>query len=277
MKELVFAITGAREEELTELLTESGITAFYFEDANGETVLKIYTDNEALPECMGSETLISSADVDPSSWSRTWMDDYKGGELTGNIYVIPTGVKSPEKKYRTVIEIDPYDSFGDGHHPTTRLCAEMLEYLLEKFFSDKKARELSMLDIGTGSGILAIEAWTMGVRDIELFDYDPVAVDKAAKNLRLNGIETLSPFTADIYKYNSGKKYDIVTANLLSRLLEDNIKKLISLLKDDGKLIVSGISTLWTDDLKTVFKKNSLEIVEHRILEDWSGFILSLS
>lgn len=276
MKELVFRISEDKEGDLSELLTDSGITAFYFEKTGNKTFLKVYIDNGIIPLCIESENLVSSSDIDPSSWIHTWGDSYKGEELTKDIYVLPTGVEPPGKKYRTVIEIDPYDSFGDGHHPTTRLCGELLEYFLKNYSGDVKAGELSMLDIGTGSGILSITAWVMGIRDIELFDYDPVAVEKAAKNLRLNGIDSLSPFEADIYKYSSEKKYDIITANLLSRLLEDNLCKLIGLLEEEGVLILSGISTLWTDELKSLFKKNNLEIVEHRIREDWNGFILTL-
>ncbi len=272
MRELVFEISELREAQLTELLIDSGFTAFYFEKSDGKTFLKVYPDENEIPQCLADEFPVLSSDVDPASWNRTWIENYKGDELTQDIFVLPSGVNLPDKHYKTVIKIDPSDSFGDGHHPTTKLCGELLEHVISG--AAATAVELSMLDAGTGSGILAIAAWSMGVRDIELFDYDPVSVEKAMKNLRLNGIEGPSPFVSDIYSYKTEKKYDIVTANLLSKIIEDNIDILKSILKPDGKLILSGISTLWTDGMKKIFDRKNLEVIEHKILEEWNGFVL---
>lgn len=272
MKEFVFEITESREELLTLQLIESGFTSFYFEKTGNKNFLKIYLENNDLPLILLNEIPVSSSDIDPSSWSRAWGEDYKGDELTADIFVLPSGVNPPDKKYKTIIEIDPFDSFGDGHHPTTRLCGILLE---KEISNHDNPSSLSMLDIGTGSGILSITAWTMGVRDIELFDYDPVAADKALKNLKLNGINSLLPFINDIYKFTSLKKYDLITANLLSRLLEDNIIKLTGLLKQEGRIIVSGISTKWTEEMKKVFSDNRLQIIEHIVIEEWNGFLLA--
>ncbi|HPF05397.1 MAG TPA: 50S ribosomal protein L11 methyltransferase [Spirochaetota bacterium] len=271
MREYIFEIPESREELLTVQLTESGFTSFYFEKSGQKNFLKIYLRDNDLPAILLNETPISSSDVDPSSWSRVWGENYNGSELTENIFILPSGVTPPDKKYKTIIEIDPFDSFGDGHHPTTRLCGMLLEEILN---GGNNAASLSMLDIGTGSGILSIAAWIMGIKNIDLFDYDSVAVEKASKNLKLNGINSLSPFTDDIYKFTSDKKYDIITANLLSRLIEDNMIKLISLLKPEGKIIVSGISTKWTEQMKKVFSANGFQIIKHRVLEEWNGFIL---
>lgn len=272
MKEFVFEITESREELLTLQLIESGFTSFYFEKTGNKNFLKIYLENNDLPSILLNEIPVSSSDLDPSSWSRAWGEDYKGDELTADIFVLPSGVNPPDKKYKTIIEIDPFDSFGDGHHPTTRLCGILLE---KEISNHDNPSSLSMLDIGTGSGILSITAWTMGVRDIELFDYDPVSADKALKNLKLNGINSLFPFIDDIYRFTSFKKYDLITANLLSRLLEDNIIKLTGLLKQEGRLIVSGISTKWTEEMKKVFSDNRLQIIEHIVIEEWNGFLLA--
>jgi ribosomal protein L11 methylase PrmA len=75
----------------------------------------------------------------------------------------------------------------------------------------------------------------------------------------------------------SSKRYIIVTANLLSRLLEDNICKLTELVEPEGKIIVSGISTKWTEDMEKVFADSRLHIIKHEVLESWNGFILSIS
>jgi len=274
MKEIVFEISEAHEEKLTGFLNDTGFTSFYFEKTRNSNLLKLYIDDGDIPIGLKDEKLISISVVEPSSWNRIWGENYRGEELTENIFVLPAGAAYPEKKYKTLIAIDPYDSFGDGHHPTTRLCGMLLEEVIRNYYINVFPGKLSMLDIGTGSGILAIAAWTMGVRDIEMFDYDPVAVAKALKNLRLNGIDTFSPFNEDIYKFSSTKKYNIITANLLSRIIEDNIGKLISLLKPEGILIVSGVNTIWTEDIKKIFYNNNISIIKHVIIDEWNGFIL---
>jgi len=276
MKELVFEISDTMEDILTAELIEKGYTSFYIEKTGNRNYIKLYLNTNDIPSVLANEIFVSSAEVDPSTWNRAWGETYNGDELTSDIFVLPEGKTLPDKEYEIIIKIDPFDSFGDGHHPTTRLCGILLEEILKKPGIKRRVSTLSMLDIGTGSGILSIAAWALGVRDIELFDYDQVSVEKAVKNLKMNGIISPVPFVADIYQYTTDKKFDLITANLLSRLLEDNIKKLIELLKPEGCLIVSGVSTKWTDELIKVFSKNNLEILQHSILEEWNGFILRI-
>jgi len=275
MKEIIYSINKRSEKRLTGTLRDSGVTSFYIEYTGKEILLKIYSDDDTPLDLFEKETLISVNEIENDAWNRTWGDNYRGHKLTESIFVLPDGLEGIPGKYSAVIRIDQYDSFGDGHHPTTRLCAELLSDFIDNISVTHKAEELSMLDIATGSGILSIAAWIMGIRDIELFDYEPVAVEKAAKNLELNGITSLNPFIADIYSFNTEKKYDLITANLLSRLLEDNIEKIKSFLKPDGILILSGIGATWTDDMINLFRKYCFEIIERRELDDWNGFLLT--
>ena len=274
MYEFIYKVPSDMEEGLTGLLVENDISSFYFELCRGESLLNIFLDTDEPLKFIDESLLQSVKEVDQKSWSRAWGENYTGHELTNEIFVLPSGVDPPAKRYKTVIEVDPFDSFGDGHHPTTRLCGQLLEHVISDFTANSGKAGISMLDVGTGSGILSIAAWTMGVRDIDLFDYEPVAVEKAEKNLKLNHVEGPVPHVADIYSYRTEKKYDVVTANLLSRIIEDNIGLLVSLLKPGGKLILSGINTLWTDGMKKLFAGKNLEIKEHKIIDEWNGFVL---
>lgn len=276
MKELVFEISETIEDSLTTELIEQGYTSFYFEKTGNRNFIKLYINTNDIPPVLVNEIFVSSVDVDPSTWNRAWGEMYIGDELTSDIFVLPENKTPPDKEYKIIIKIDPFDSFGDGHHPTTRLCGILLEEVLKNPEMKNHVSNIAMLDIGTGSGILAIAAWALGIRNIELFDYDQVSVEKAVKNLKMNGITPLVPFTADIYQYNTDKKFDIITANLLSKLLEDNVNKLIELLKPEGRLIVSGVSTKWTDGLIKLFSKNGLEIIKHNTIEEWNGFIFRI-
>lgn len=276
MIEVVFTISPENEEYISEQLVSSGFTAFYLEKSGDVNLIKIYTES-VIPECLEKLIPVSSGEVNPESWSRKWGESYKGSEITADIYVLPAGMEPPAQKYRTIISIDPYDSFGDGHHPTTRLCVKILETLISNNMCGVTPDKISMLDVGTGSGILSIIAWIMGIRNIKLFDYDPVSVEKSSKNLEINGIYSLKPFIADIHEYDSDEKFDIITANLLSKLLENNLVKLGNLLKPGGYLIVSGISTIWTEQMAALFRYNNFAIIEHRTLDGWNGFLLRYS
>ena len=132
-----------------------------------------------------------------------------------------------------------------------------------------------MLDIGTGSGILSIEAALLGIEDIDFFDFYRVSVLKARKNMELNGILDRIPFQDDIYTYNFTRKYDIITANLLTTVIEDNLEKMSLGLACDGRLIVSGIGIKWTDEMINLIDKTGLKILKHKVLEGWNGFMLS--
>jgi len=131
-----------------------------------------------------------------------------------------------------------------------------------------------MLDVGTGSGILSIVSWLLGLRDIELFDYDGAAVEKAKKNLKLNGIDDLIPFVADLYNFSTERKYKVITANLLSRIIEDNIEKLKDLAMPGGHLLLSGISILWKGDMEKLFLYHGFNIKESLTDDEWCAFWL---
>ena len=274
MYEITYYIPLKLEDEYSEKLISIGITSFCFEKISGTLYLRIYSDfPEPIVE-IDRKYYVSILEIQDSDWKNKWAEGYTGHELTENIYVVPPNVPLPEKNYRFIIRIDPEDSFGDGHHPTTRLCGMLLEQVLE---SRPHHAEISLLDIGTGSGLLAIQAALKGVRDIELFDYDQDSVIKADRNLILNGISGVRASHNDLYSFSTEKKYDIIVANLLSKIIEDNIDRIKSLLKPDGCIIMSGISSLWELDLIKVFESSGLIITQHKKLEEWEGFVVELN
>lgn len=273
MYELTYRINPKLEDQFTEKLVSIGLETFCFEKTDNILLLKIYTDLPCPIEGIDENCLINLAEINESDWKNKWAEGYTGHELTEKIFVLPPDIPPPEKDYRFIIQIDPKDSFGDGHHPTTRLCGMLLEQVIE---IQQNRTDLSFIDIGTGSGILAIQAGLMGIKEIKLFDYDKGSVVKADKNLSLNGFPGVRAYHKDLYTFRTGKKFDIITANLLSKIIEDNIEKLKSFLKPDGMLILSGISSKWEKEMINLFKISGLRIFLHKKLEEWEGFVLKL-
>lgn len=266
-----YRISKKQERVIERDLNSAGITAYFIESTGKTKQLNIFSESSDNPRELNGLDLISVEDDDESAWKNSWAENYTGHELTDNIYVIAPGFDPPLKKYRYVIQIDPRDSFGDGHHPTSRLCASILEeYISEK----NNPGALAMIDAGTGSGLLAIIAYILGLRMIDLFDIDAASILMAEKNLNINGISGLKPVKGDLYTFRFEKKYDIITANLLTGLIEDNLSSLAGALNKDGALIISGISAKWTSLALQMIKRNNLNIIEHKRLEEWNGFLL---
>jgi len=271
---LKYKVPPEKEGEITETLQDSGTVSFAVEIANGETFFMIYSQEDAPSEFIKSDYLESIDLIDPDDLNSRWLEDYKGALLTANFFVKTPDMLPPEDFHGHLINLDPVGSFGDGCHATTKLCGVMLEDLVSRYSPDER-KSLSMLDIGTGSGILAIEAAMLGIEDIDLFDCYRVSVIKADENLKLNGIENFSPFQDDLYTHSFRRQYNIITANLLTAVIEDNLVKMGEGLVSGGHLIISGIGVKWTGEIKELIKKSGFKIESHKVLEGWNGFMLS--
>lgn len=138
---------------------------------------------------------------------------------------------------RVIISIPPHMAFGTGHHATT---ATVLRFLVD-FAAARKDKKWTMLDLGTGSGVLAIAAAKLGAARIWGCDYDPHAVRIARENVCLNGAVDVEVDQADVLKWKPRKQWDCVAANLFSDVLEEAFPKIARAVKSDGAVFVSGI------------------------------------
>ncbi len=196
--------------------------------------------------------------------------------MTEHIYVKYAGSGKPAEFSGMIITLHAEQAFGDGHHPTTKLCAE----LIVEECTQKKIEELqdmSLVDIGTGTGILAILAQKLGVAAITLMDNDSVAVDTSKKNLKLNDIAHYDIEHADLHNYSNANTYDIVVANVLTIVIEQNINKITAMCKQDGIIVVSGISDDWSEYIKGIFVEHNLIIKDHKSLDGWHAFKLEIA
>jgi ribosomal protein L11 methyltransferase len=199
-----------------------------------------------------------------------WMDHYTGFYCCKNIYIHPSHLQEPNtlEKEDIIITIDPKDAFGDGRHPTTKHCSELLKECCEN-----KSNK-SLCDIGTGTGILAICAEKMGISQIDAFDISEKSIENARKNADLNNCKNITLFIDKIETFTPNKTYDIVVANLLTIIIETNIITLIKCLAINGTLILSGIGEQWKGDIEKIFKQHNLEIINYINHDGWLAFEL---
>ena len=187
---------------------------------------------------------ISLQRLRPENWAESWKRHFKPLEIGSALLIKPSWSRRQARKGQAVITLDPGLSFGTGHHATTSFCLEQL--------AANRSREQaqSFLDVGTGSGILAIAAAKLGYAPVEALDFDPDAVRVARANARRNRVlKRMRIWQADISKRpaTGPKTYQCICANLTSDLLIKERDRLVSRLRTDGRLILAGI-------LKTEFR-----------------------
>jgi ribosomal protein L11 methyltransferase len=172
--------------------------------------------------------------VDEEDWAESWKAFFFPEQISATMVVKPTWRDYTPEPGRQVIEIDPGMAFGTGTHPTTALCVELLERNVRP--GD------AVLDVGTGSGILLIAAAKLGAGRLTGVDLDPVAVEVAEANLRLNGIadHQFNLSCGNLTETVDGV-FDGVVANILADVIVDLLDHVAPLLKPDGWLICSGI------------------------------------
>jgi ribosomal protein L11 methyltransferase len=160
--------------------------------------------------------------------------------------------------------MDPGMAFGTGSHETTQLCLELIE----------KVKPDELLDIGTGSGILAIAAAKMGAKNITAVDIDPDAVRTAKENVRLNDLEgAITVKEGDLIK-GIDQKFSCVAANILADVIIFLLPALPACLKENGLAILSGILDTRLSEVLEAADKLPFDVVETRKQNDWCALLL---
>lgn len=214
-------------------------------------------------------TAVTGGEIRREEWSEVWKKYFHEIEVSPTLLIRPTWVKCDPKPGQALVEIDPGMTFGTGHHATTLFCLECIDKLSGKAHS--------LLDAGCGSGILAVAAVKRGYTTVDAFDYDPDAVDAAKENLALNGIGCVVPEKGDaaVWKSASGRRYDLVCANILGHLLKAYRHNIASWVKPGGHLALAGILNAEFEGLSRTYTDLGFVPVEQKKLKEWtSGLFL---
>ncbi len=203
-------------------------------------------------------------------WMAGWREKFAPTPLTEETLVIPSWEPGPADENRRVIKIYPGLGFGTGTHETTRLAARLLEERLNRF-SDEARGGLSLLDVGTGSGILAILAAVCGVGRILALDIDSDALDNARENCIHNRVEKrveLSDRPLSVV----AEQFDLVVANIIAPVLEELAPRFPQLLRPGGTLILSGLLSHQVETLRGICHGCGLESTPEVNLGEWAAF-----
>ena len=206
-------------------------------------------------------------------WSESWKAFFKPTVIGKNIVVKPTWEPHEPSPGQVVIEIDPGRAFGTGKHPSTALCMEALEGILSETVMEEMVSAPSVLDVGTGSGILGIVAARLGAKPVLGVDIDPEALEVAQGNLERNRVgESMS--VSDTPLDQVKETYDVVVANLTASLLTQLADSLCNRVSAKGMLLLSGILTEQVEEVVKWFETQYFKMVKSWSREEWHTILL---
>ena len=247
---------------------EGALLVGYYEDIHPETTASdLKSSLEALSE-MGIDVGLSEVsyrEIFPSQWENEWKKYFKPFRVGGKIVIKPSWETFDIQEDDLLIEIDPGNSFGSGTHETTSLCIEMLE----KYMTPGE----TVIDVGTGSGILSIAAGKLGASQVIAVDIDALAVNTARENLNLNGLSSISEVRLGDLLDVVHEKADIVVANIIADVIVKLAHDIETVMKTDALFIGSGIINTKLDWVLTSLESLNFEFVEVVTKGEWSAIV----
>lgn len=206
--------------------------------------------------------------VGQEDWGRKWRENFTCIQVTPSLYIKPPWEEKP-KAEGIVIDIMPRMAFGTGSHETTRLCLEFMQSVLEA--------GNSVLDIGTGSGILAIGAAKMGAGQIEAVEIDADAIDNVYENAKLNDVADRIRVSLGSLEVVPKMKYDLIIANINRSVLEKIVPKLDVYTHPDTRIILSGILDTEEALIENMLSELKLMVLKKRKLGEWLAYTIRKS
>ncbi len=252
-------------------LRELGSSGFIENNDSIVTYFPLELDIRALSEEMeGFRKVLRDSGLDPDfsfelvripgkDWIDVWKKNITPVNVGESFTVTPSWITADTE--RQVIVIDPGMAFGTGNHASTRLCLT----LMEKFSRDIRKR--TFLDIGTGTGILAIAAARLGFGKVTAIDTDTLAVETAQRNIAVNGCQDIAVLKGDM----SGVQglFDCITANLFSAVLVQNASKIALHLEPHGIAILSGIIRGQEEEVIHTMEEAGMMLKEKKVEREW--------
>ena len=203
------------------------------------------------------------------NWNDSWRRFFAPQKVGKGFWIIPPWISPPSSQRRQVITIEPGMAFGTGTHPTTRCCLE----LMEEVAASLAFKDITALDVGTGSGILAIALAKMGAGKVLALDNDPVALKAARLNVRSNRVDRvvrLLNSTVGAVK----ESFTVVVANLTAETIVALAQALQRKVAPDGYLILSGILKPKVAEVLRQFPRGLFLLARQKIQREWATLLL---
>ena len=239
------------------LETETGIEGYVLQEQfsrdSFDEVISTYRESAALTVVEGVLPKVN--------WNEEWEKNYDPIEV-GKLVYVRASFHSPQPGFQYEIVINPKMSFGTGHHATT------FQLLSLQGNIDHQGKRV--LDVGSGTGILAIMAHLLGAKEVEAFDIDSWCVDNGNENFELNGLSTQMGL-GTIREVKPKGPYELILANINKNVLLDELAIYTSLLAPHGILLLSGFYSEDIDDLNQAASLNGLRLTTQSTKDNWAA------
>ncbi|RFU61341.1 50S ribosomal protein L11 methyltransferase [Bacillus sp. V59.32b] len=234
----------------------------------GETVdaIKEAINNLLLFDIDLGRNSVSISEVNEEEWATAWKKYYNPVKISERFTIVPTWENyEPVSSDELIIELDPGMAFGTGTHPTTVMCIQALERTVKP--GD------TVVDVGTGSGVLSIAAGLLQAQRVTALDLDEVAVASAKLNVKLNKVQNLVSVSQNNLLDGVSAAADVVVANILAEVIVRFTDEVAKVVKPGGYFIASGIIQPKKQEVKDAIIASGFEIEETMLMEDWVALI----
>ncbi|SOC20818.1 ribosomal protein L11 methyltransferase [Ureibacillus xyleni] len=212
------------------------------------------------------ENNFTTTEVNEEDWATAWKQYYHPVKISERFTIVPTWEDyTPVNTDELIIELDPGMAFGTGTHPTTIMCLQALEKVVKP--------DDIVIDVGTGSGVLAIAAAMLGAKKVHALDLDEVAVKSARENIELNKVQEIAEVFHGNLLDTVSEPADVVVANILAEIIMTFTDDAFSIVKPGGLYVTSGIIGAKKEDVKSALEKSGFIIEEVLMMEDWVAII----
>ncbi|MEG9297226.1 50S ribosomal protein L11 methyltransferase [Mangrovibacillus sp. Mu-81] len=212
------------------------------------------------------ENKVEISEVNEEEWATAWKKYYHPVKISDKFTIVPTWEDyTPVHSDELIIELDPGMAFGTGTHPTTVMCIQALERTVKP--------DDSVIDVGTGSGVLSIAAAMLAADEVRAYDLDEVAVRSARLNVKLNKVQNRVTIDQNNLLNGITGQADVIVANILAEIILRFTVDAFELVKPGGSFITSGIIGPKKEQVKDALEAAGFLIEEVMVMEDWVAII----